>query len=185
MNYSKFSKFVRENTVRAEIVEEIRSYGNAIQKTLDGKVLINNEETEFTSLEEARTYIKNKTYSDNLEQEITKQIYEELTDNRIANIIKEHHNVKVTDTLIESYIELASSKIFTVDPVVQEIRKLNKLDALVEGKIHYELSDGSVVAINQQTQSELNNLLANNKDIVEYMRESKSNFFYVLNKIKE
>lgn len=185
MNYTKFSKFVRENTVRAEIVEEIRSYGNVIQKTLDGKVLINNEETEFTSLEEARTYIKNKTYSDNLEQQVTKQIYEELTDNRIANIIKEHHNVKVTDTLIESYIELASSKIFTVDPVVQEIRKLNKLDALVEGKIHYELNDGCVVAINQETQTELNNLLANDKDIVEYMRESKSNFFYVLNKIKE
>jgi len=51
--------------------------------------------------------------------------------------------------------------------------------------VHYELQDGSIVAIDEQTQEQLNNLLANHKDVVEYMRETKDNFFNVVNKIKE
>ena len=183
MYYGEFSKKI--STSGKEIAESTRSYGNLIEKTISGEVLINGEATEFKGLEEARAYIKTKQYSDTLEQTITKEIYEELTENRIANIIKEHHDVKVTDTLIESYIELASSNIFTVDPVVQEIRKLNKLDVVVENKIHYELSDGSVVAINEATQQLLNNLLQNQKEIIEYMREGKDNFLHVLERIEE
>lgn len=125
------------------------------------------------------------TSTDTTRQEIVKESYDEIEDVRIATIIKEYHDIKVTNTLIESYKELASSNIFTVDPIVQQIRNLNKLDSIVEGKIHYQLSDGSVVAINQDTQQQLNNLLNNQKEIVEYMRESKSNFFHVLKKIKE
>lgn len=164
--------------------ESIRSYGHLIQN-VDGKIFIDKEETNFKNLEEARKYIKNKHCSEALEDEIIENQYEEISENRIASIIKEYHDIKVTDTLIESYVELASSKIFTVDPVVQEIRKLNKLDSLVENKIHYELKDGSIVAIDEQTQEQLNNLLAIHKDVVEYMRESKDNFFNVVNKIKE
>jgi hypothetical protein len=125
------------------------------------------------------------TSADTTRQEIVKESYDEIEDGRIATIIKEYHDIKVTNTLIESYKELASSNIFTVDPIVQQIRNLNKLDSIVEGKIHYQLSDGTVVAINQDTQQQLNNLLNNQKEIVEYMRESKSNFFHVLKKIKE
>jgi hypothetical protein len=117
--------------------------------------------------------------------EIIKESYEDIEDGRIATIIKEHHDIKVTNTLIESYKELAASRIFTVDPIVQGIRKLNKLDSIVENKIHYMLNDNSVIAINERTQTMLNNLLLNQKEIVEYMRESKSNFFHVLKKIKE
>ena len=162
----------------------IRSYGHLIH-SIDGTIFVDNEETDFESLEEARKYIKNKHCSEAIETEIIEKQYEEISENRIANIIKEHHDIKVTDTLIESYLELASSKIFTVDPVVQEIRKLNKLDSLIENKVHYELQDGSIVAIDEQTQEQLNNLLAIHKDVVEYMRESKDNFFNVVNKIKE
>lgn len=117
--------------------------------------------------------------------EIVTESYNEIEDGRIASIIKEYYDVKVTNTLIESYKELASSNIFTVDPIVQEIRKLNKLDSIIEGKIHYTLTDGATVAINERTQQELNNLLVDQKEIIEYMRESKRNFFHVLKKIKE
>jgi hypothetical protein len=181
MNYSDFSKSLK----KPNVVESIRSFRHLIERTDNGEILINGLETELKSLEEARSYIKNKQYSKNLEQEISKQIYEEISENRIANIIREHHKIKVTDTLIESYIDLASSKIFTVDPVVQEIRKLNKLDVVVEGKLHYELSDGSIVAINESTLSVLNNLLQNQKEIIEYMRETKENFMHVLERIEE
>lgn len=184
MYFGQFTKALNKS-LGVDLVESIHSYGHLIQRTADDKILIDNNETEFETLEEARLHIVEKNYSDNLEEEITKELYEDITAARIANIIKEHHDIKVTDTLIESYIDLASSKIFTIDPVVQEIRALNKLDKIVEGKLHYELNDGSVVAINEQTQEVLNNLLHNQKEIIEYMRESKENFLHVLEIIEE
>ena len=171
MYYNQFLKSISKDGVQ----ESVRSYNNLIEKVEDC-ILINGEQTEFTTIEEARTYIKNKHYSEKLQQELSDELYEDIPDIYVANIIKEYHNVKVTDTLIESYVNLASSKIFTIDPVVQEIRSLNKLDHLIEGKIHYELADGSIVAINESTQETLNNILANEQEIIEYMRESKENF---------
>lgn len=170
---------------KSNIVESVRSYLQLIELTEEGKILINGLNTEFKTIEEARKYIKEDYDTHQLADKIAKDTYQEISENTVASIIKEHHDIKVTDTLIESYLELASSKIFTVDPVVQEIRKLNKLDSLIENKVHYELQDGSIVAIDEQTQEQLNNLLANHKDVVEYMRETKDNFFNVVNKIKE
>lgn len=118
-------------------------------------------------------------------EEVTKEIYEEIPNTKVAEIIKEYHDVKITDTLIETYVELASSNIFSVDPVICELRKYNKLDRLVEGKLNYTLSDGSVVAINEATQDYLNKLLQNQNEVIEYMRESKQNFLYVLERIGE
>ena len=120
-----------------------------------------------------------------LVEEVTKEIYEEIPNNKIVEIIKEYHDVKVTDTLIETYIELASSNIFSVDPVICELRKINRLDTLVEGKLNYTLDDGSVIAINEATQEYLNKLLQNQNEIIEYMRESKENFLSVLKQVGE
>lgn len=181
MYYGQFVKSIKGS----DIVESIRAFGHAIDLKSNGTVTIDSQATEFKTLEEARKYIKNKTISEKLEVEISNDSYDEISENQIAKIIKEHHEVKVTDTLIESYIDLASSKIFTIDPVVYEIRKLNKLDVVVEGKVHYELSDGSTVAINKATQDQLNILLNSHNDVVEYMRESKENFMRVIEQIKE
>jgi len=178
MYYKQFLKSINKAD------DSIRSFGHLIRVT-EGVVFIDNEATELKTLEEARSYIKNKKYEESLKQEVTNEIYEDITENKVASIIKEFYDVKITDTLIESYIDLASSKIFTVDPVVQKIRSLNKVDEIVENKIHYKLNDDAVVAINEDTQKQLNNLLANQKEIIEYMRECKDNFFYVVNKIKE
>ena len=123
--------------------------------------------------------------SDKLEEQVSKDLYEEISDTKVASIIKEYCDVKVTDTLIESYLELASSNTFSVDPVVHKIRSINKLDRLVEGKLHYILADNSTVAINEETQDRLNKLLYNQTEIIEYMRESKENFFSVLEQIEE
>lgn len=179
MYYGQFIKTI------SGVKETLRSYGHLIQMTNEGTVVIDRKPTEFTCLEEARKHILNKKLSENLEQEITKESYEDITDNRIANIIKEYHEIKVTDTLIENYLELASSKIFTVDPVVLKIRSLNKLDTVVENKYDCVLADGSIIVISEHLQEELNSLLCNSKDIVDYMRESKQNFLHVLEKIKE
>lgn len=181
MYYGQFVKSLKE----ADVCESVSSFGHTISVKTDGSVTIDKEPTKFKSLEEAREYIKTQTISEKLEAQISNDIYEEISENRIAQIIKEYHDIKVTDTLIESYIDLASSKVFTIDPVVYDIRKLNNLDMVVEGKIHYELSDGSIVAISKSTQETLNNLLQNHTDIVEYMRESKENFMLVIEQVKE
>lgn len=181
MYYGQFAKSLRAS----DVVESVRSFGHLIEMSQQGIVSINGEATEHKSLDEARKYIKSKIFSEKLEIQISNEIYEEISENRIAQIIKEHHDTKVTDTLIESYIDLASSKIFTLDPVVFDIRRMNKLDVVVENKIHYELNDKSVVAIDIATQESLNNLLHNQKEIVEYMRESKENFMQVIEQIKE
>jgi hypothetical protein len=41
-----------------------------------------------------------------------------------------------------------------------------------------------VIAINEGTQEKLNNLLQNQTEVIEHMRESKENFFYVLEKLE-
>jgi hypothetical protein len=181
MRYYEFTKSLK----RSDIVESIRSYLQLIERTEDDKILVNGIETEFTSLEEARQYIKQDYISQQLEEQVSKDLYEELSEHTVANIIKEYHDIKVTDTLIENYIKLASSHMFSVDPVVQSIRSLNKLDRLVEGKLHYVLNDESIVTIDERTQLRLNNLLHNQTEIIEYMRESKENFFHVLTKLEE
>jgi len=170
---------------KSNIVESVRSYRQLIEKTDEGKILINGLNTNHKTIEEARKYIKEDYDTHQLASKITKDTYQEISEHTVASIIKEHHDIKVTDTLIESYVELASSNMFSVDPVVHKIRSLNKLDRIVEGKLHYILADNSTVAINEDTQDILNKLLNNQKDIVEYMRESKENFFYVLEQIEE
>ena len=181
MRYTQFTKSLK----RSDVVESIRSYLQLIERTEDDKILINGIETKFTSLEEAREYIKQDYISHQLEEEVSKELYEELSEHTVANIIKEYHDIKVTDTLIETYLQLAASHMFSVDPVVHEIRKLNKLDRLVENKLHYVLEDDSIVAIDLRTQEHLNNLLQKQTEIIEYMRESKENFFHVLKQIEE
>lgn len=181
MKYSDFTKQFK----RSGVVESTRSYLQLIEKTEDGKILINGMETKFSTIEEAREYIKQDYTNKQLEDKASKELYEELDNTVIANIIKEFHDVKITDTLIESYKEFASSQIFSVDPVVQKIRSINKLDRIVEGKLHYKLNDNTVVAISEATQQKLNNLLRNHIDVIDYMRESKDNFMYVITKLEE
>ena len=179
MNFQQFTKQLKENICGVQIQEESVCHGYNIILSEDGKVFVDNKETELSSIEEAREYINQIV----LEEELTQELYEEIPQIKIAELIKEHHDIKVTDTLIEQYVELASSKLFSSDPVIQEIRKMNSVDNLVEGKIDYKLDDGSIVAIDEETNQEINNLLAEHSDIVEYMRQSKDNFMNVIREL--
>ena len=179
MRYSQLIKTLS----RSGVVESIRSYGQLIEKLEDGKVLINGIETEFSLVEEARQYIKQDYISHQLAEQVSTETYEDLSNEKLANIIREHYNTKITDTLIESYIELASSNMFTVDPVVTAIKESKTSE--FSGKLQYELNDGSVVAINEATQEMLNNILKDKPEIVEYMRESKNNFMRIIKELEE
>ena len=185
MYFNEFSKKLSKDLTGVDVARQSYSNGHLIEMTTEQVVLIDKDPTDFATIEEARQYIKTQYDTKNLEEQIKTELYDDISDNKIANIIKEHHDVKVTDTLIESYIEFASSKLFTVDPVVQEIRDLNKLDKLVEGKIDYRLEDGSIIAIDEYTQFRLNSLFKDQQEIIEHMRESKENFISVLKQIGE
>ena len=179
MNFQQFTKQLKENICGVQIQEESACHGHNIILSTEGKVFVENKENELLSIEEAREYINQII----LEEELTQELYEEIPQIKIAELIKEHHDIKVTDTLIEQYVELASSKLFSSDPVIQEIRKMNSVDNLVEGKIDYKLDDGSIVAIDEETNQEINNLLAEHSDIVEYMRQSKDNFMSIIREL--
>ena len=142
--------------------------------TIDGHKL----EENFESLEEAKTYARRYVENQKLLEDINTTVPEE----KIAKYIRQFHNVdKITDTLIESYIELASSNLFSVDPVVVAIKERSAVE--FSGKLEYQLADGNIVAINEDTQETLNNLLQDKPEIVDYMRESKNNFMRILREI--
>lgn len=138
----------------------------------------------LTSLQ-IRNEVSAKSATQQVVEQVAKETYEEIPSSKVAEIIKEHHDVKVTDTLVESYLELASSNIFSVDPVICELRKYNRLDRLIENKIHYVLNDESIVTISEATQELLNKLLNGKTEIIDYMKESKENFLQVVELIGE
>ncbi len=179
MRFNSFTKKIKTSIYGSPVLDEQEIYGEMVAILEDGRVFINREETQLKSLEEAREYISQIK----LEEEISRELYNDIPDVKIANIIREYHDIKVTDTLIESYTTLASSKLFSVDPVVQEIRRMCIVDNIIEGKIDYVLSDGSVVAIDEHTNLNINKLLQNQPEIVEYMRESKGNFMRIIKEL--
>ena len=182
MNYSKFSSNLNKTLTGVDIRESIYIFGHTIQKTIDGTVLIDNKETYCKDLSEAKRYIVQQMNANNIQQEILDEVY---SDNRlkIANIIKEEHNIKVTDNIINNYIELASNKTFTTDSVVHQIREMNKFETVIGEKIQYVLEDSTVIAIDTETQNTLNSILK--PDVIDYMRENSDNFLKILNVILE
>lgn len=185
MNYTKFQSSVFKAVAGSDVNSQVSCYGKNLTETVDGRIFVDRVETCYLSLEEAVEQIKQQKLQQDVQRDIQEELYEDMSYNTIAQIIKEHYNVKVTDTLIESYIELASSKIFTVDPVAQDIRKYNKLDRLIEDRHDYKLDDGSIIVITEDAQQRINKVFGGHSDVVEYMRESKENFLTVLDQLQE
>ena len=170
----RFSQFIKNSYGNQDYC-----FGRRIA-VLEDVVYIDGEKTDFTGLEEARQYIRQDHIAKQLEETITQELYEEISDTRIASIIRESHNIKVTSKVIDTYKDLVSSNIFSIDPAVQEIRKLNKLNVIVEGKVNWVLEDSSTVVIDKRTQKELNNLLEGHDEVISYMKQSKDNFLHAL-----
>ena len=61
--------------------------------------------------------------------------------------------------------------------------EIKQKSSSVPGKIEHNLDDGSVVAIDEDTQTKLNTLLEDKYQIVEYMRESKENFMRIIKEV--
>lgn len=163
------------------VLDNFTYRGKHVSIHTDYKIKVDDEFINFDakSLEEALDYVKTSINTKIILEDNTNLIPEE----KIASLIKKYHNIdRITDTLVESYIELASSNIFSIDPVIVEIKQ--KTSSL-PGKLEYTLNDGNTVAINEDTQHLLNTLLDDKYQIVEYMRESKENFMHVIRELGE
>ena len=178
MNYTQFTKKLLGEMLGTQVSKGFEFLGHTIALSEDNKVFINKKQTSFESIDEAKAHLEMLE----LKQEITKEIYEDIPNIKIANLIREYHDIKVTDTLIESYINLASTKTFTLDPVVLELREFNSLTTGLN-KIDYILEDGSCVAISYSTQKILEELLHDKYKLIDYMRESKQNFVRIIKEL--
>ena len=129
-----------------------------------------------------------KKQDSNLVESAMLEVYENMPYGKIATLIEEYHNVIPTDRIIEKYLELAATRKFSFDPVLFEIRKLNKFDHnLFENKLEFVLEDSSTMAITYECYQDLKEHFSENQEAIEFMTESKDNFmkmFEILNKHK-
>jgi len=84
MRYYQLTKSLK----RSDVVESIRSYSHLIERTSENKILINGVESKYKSLEEAKDFIKQEYISQKLEEQVSKESYDELSDEKVASIIK-------------------------------------------------------------------------------------------------
>lgn len=186
MNYKKLQTFLHTSAVESDIKNQTYCYGHTISETIDGVILINRKPTLFETVDQARNYIKESRVQDIIQKEIQQEMYEDLSDNKVVNIIRSHYeDVKITDTLIESYIQLASSKVFNTDPVSFDIRKTNRLDNIVEDRLDFKLNDGTPIVISEELYYRINNIFGQHEDVIKYMRESAENFLSVVDQIED
>ena len=177
MNYSDLSKSLKQG-----IQESAYFYNHTIQKTSEGIILIDKQPTSFKSLSEAKSYIRYNQQAKDIINTLHDNFFSENTI-KIANIIKEEHNIKVSNNIIEQYIKIASDKAFSIDPVILKLREMNEYDSVLSSKIHYVLEDNSTIAIDIDTQIKINKLLENKQDVVEFMSKSSDNFLKILDVI--
>lgn len=97
-----------------------------------------------------------------------------IKESQIAYFIKEHTATdRITTDIINKYRDIILSKQFTLDEVVLQYRKANTTD-----KIDFILEDKSIVLVNAETLTKLN------ESDVDFMRKSQSNFTKTVRKIK-
>lgn len=175
ISFSNLRSTLRE---QQNISDSFVAEGSYALITKDLKVFVDNEYIgDVSSLEEARSYVVKYIANKKIVENIDSLIPEE----KVVKLINKYHNIdKVTSNLVESYIELASSNLFTLDPVITEMKSVD-----IVGKLVYALEDGSKIAISESTFERLKNLLEDKYQIVDFMRKSKENFMHVVKELKE
>ncbi len=116
---------------------------------------------------------------------IKEDIFRATPHHLIAEIIaNNYHDARVTDKLIESYIDLALTKQFTTDKTIREIRKLNAFDKTFDGKLSFVLDDSSQVVISNETYDKVCESI-NNIESIQFMRKNKENFLNCIDIIQK
>lgn len=186
MHYGDFVKNLYSKKGNyGDVVAVTSHYGHQIIENNKGVYFVDGlkVDSSLKSLEEVKEYIEIQEIANKTKI----KLYEDISDIKIASIIKKYNEeVKVTTKLVETYMGLASSKTFTLDPVLLEMRKTYKNANVFESKIDFKLDDGKQVAISEDTLKKIENLLNNTTDkeeIIGYMRENTQNFLNVVRQL--
>lgn len=117
--------------------------------------------------------------------QIKEDIFKATPKHLVADIIASNYpSVRVTDKLIESYLDLALTKQFTVDETIRDIRALNSFDSLYEDKTIFVLDDSSTVVVSNETYDKICESI-NNQDTIKFMRKNKENFLNCIDVLQE
>ena len=173
--YSSFKSSVLD---KQNLLDRFVCQEELVSITQDMEVYVGEELiVKAKNLEEAREYVRSYITHKKIIEEVDSHIPEE----KIVTLIKKYHNIdKITSSLVESYKDLASSNLFTLDPVITELKTIN-----IAGKYTYTLDDGSIIAISESTYDMLSEVLEDKYQIVEFMRKSKDNFMHVIKTLRE
>jgi flagellar basal body rod protein FlgF len=173
IDYNRFKDKINSSNLKEF---SFRGFEVSIDEALSVKVnndlILENAVSYVDAVEYAKSYIGNLQYIG--ENTI-------VIKDKLAQLIEKHHNTKVTNTLLEAYEELISSNLFTLDPVILEMKSHV---ASITNKLQFTLSDGSIVAIDESTKDELNSLNVDKYKLVEHMNESKDNFMEIIRTLK-
>lgn len=176
-----FNQFRKKINESIGVADAFICYGKKVVINENNLVTVDGDElaVEFNSLDEAREYvadyIRDTLEVESIETKVIPEAY-------IASLISKHHNItRITDTLIETYTELASSNSFSADPVILEM-KMSSV-GISHNKLEWKLEDGSTVAVDASTQEHLNTLLKDKQEVVRHMRESKDNFLKIVREV--
>lgn len=116
---------------------------------------------------------------------IKEDIFRDTPKHLIADVIaKNYPNARITDKLIESYIDLSLTRAFTLDETINDIRAMNPYSNDINGKLSFVLNDSSIVAIDESTFVKIKESI-NNSDITQFMCKSKQNFMDVIDILGE
>lgn len=117
--------------------------------------------------------------------QIKEDIFRATPKHLIADIVASNYpDARITDKLIESYIDLALTRQFTIDKTIREIRELNSFDAEFEDKIVFVLEDSSKVLISNEMYNKVCESI-NNKNAIEFMRKNTENFLNCIDILQE
>ena len=114
---------------------------------------------------------------------IKEEIFRATPQHIIAEVIEKNYpNARITEQLIDSYLDIALTEEFTLDECVHQVRRLNPFSD-VNNRICFTLEDNSRIAISEETFVVLQETI--NIDTVAFMRKSVSNFLEVVNILEE
>lgn len=119
------------------------------------------------------------SYVDNVE--LISEVNTQLPSERLIDLISHYHqNIKITNTIVEHYNQLNEQMAFSLDPVLLEMKVPS---SNFSDKVEFTLKDGSKIAITEDTLKNLNSVIKDKYQIVEYMRSSRDNFMHVIRKL--
>jgi uncharacterized membrane protein YgaE (UPF0421/DUF939 family) len=145
------------------------------------QVYIDQQLTHFTSINEAKNYLKSLNGLLDLKDSISEQNYKNIPDYKVIDVIKKYSKTPINNTLLEAYNARVLSKEFTNNKIVNELRSMTNVH-LSSGIKDFYLKDGSHVAIHENTFAKLEELFEY-PEIIEYMVENKEQFTDVIRQL--